>query len=289
MPSVCSSQKTYIGVVDDVDLGAALSDADLKFILRSWGEYPVLVFPGQKLDSDQQQAFAEMFGPLIGRTRPKEARGKNAQENPYMMLVSNVLDDDDGKPVGAGDYPLDFHSDGCFRDVPALATFLYGIEIPAEGGETLFVDMSEIYEALTPRTRARILGLSGVNYHRFNYTNYDAGKHGGRPAREVVANAVHPMVISHPVSKKPVVFANRHNTFEIVGLEKSESDEILQEIFSTIETPRYIHRHVWKVGDLVMWDNRAVQHARAWCAPEQRRMLRRFAVEGSERLKPYQQ
>ncbi len=286
MLNIQCSSKPYIGTIEGVDLGRPLSDADFKTILDAWGRYPVLVFPGQQLEADQQQAFAELFGPLIGRTRPKEARGKKAQENPYMMLVSNVLDDD-GTPVGAGDYPLDFHSDGCFRDIPALATFLYGIEVPAEGGETLFVDMSEIYDALKPATRERILALQGVNFHRFNYTNYDPAGSGGRPAREAVTNAVHPMVISHPISKKPVVFANRHNTFEIIGLEKSESDPILQEIFAAIEMPQHIHRHVWSVGDLVMWDNRAVQHARAWCAADQRRMLRRFAVEGTERLKPY--
>ena len=288
MASVSQSEKSYIGIIDGVDLSQRLADTDFRFIQEAWRPYPVLVFPEQKLSVEQQQAFAEPFGPLIGRTRPKEARGKNAQESPYMMLVSNVLDDDDGKPVGAGDYPLDFHSDGCFRDIPALATFLYGIEVPAEGGETLFVDMSEIYEALTSVTRERILSLYGVNYHRFNYSNYDPLGSGGRPASEVVANAVHPLVTLHPVSMKPVVFANRHNTFEIVGLPKSESDPILEEIFATIESPRYIHRHVWKVGDLVMWDNRAVQHARAWCAADQRRMLRRFAVEGSERPRPYQ-
>ncbi len=288
MVTVKSSTRPYIGAVAGVDLSRPLDDATFKAILDVWVTYPVLVFPDQELDSDAQQAFAERFGPLAGRTRPKEARGKNAQDNPYMMLVSNVRDAD-GTPLGAGDYPLALHTDGCFRDTPTLATFLYAIEVPAHGGETLFVDMNEIYDVLTPETRERILNLRGVNYHHFGYSRYRPDSGDPRPISEVVVNAVHPMVIVHPLSKKPIVYANRHNTYDIVGMESAEAKPILDEIFTAIERPERIYAHRWRVGELVMWDNRAVQHARAHCPPDQRRMLRRFAVEAIERPMPYRQ
>jgi taurine dioxygenase len=288
MLTVSASSKPFIAAVEGINLAAPLDDATFKAILDAWVTYPVLMFPDQDLDSDAQQVFAERFGRLVGRTRPKGERGKEAQDNPYMMLVSNVRDDD-GTALGAGDYPLPFHTDGCFNPVPSLATFLYGIEVPGQGGETLFVDMNEVYDALTPATQERLLGLRGVNYHTFSYERYDPESAGGRPITEVVTNAVHPMVISHPLSNKPIVYANRHNTYDIAGMERAAAQPILDEIFTAIEQPARLYTHKWRVGELVMWDNRAVQHARAACLPEERRMLRRFAVEASDTPTPFRQ
>jgi taurine dioxygenase len=286
MLTVSASSKPFIAVVEGIEIAAPLDDATFNAILETWVTYPVLVFPDQDLGSNAQQAFAERFGPLIARTRPKDERGKDAQDNPYMMLVSNVRDTD-GTALGAGDYPLAFHTDGCFRDVPSLATFLYGIEVPGQGGETLFVDMNEIYDALTLATRDSLLNLKGVNYHHFSYERHDPQSAEGRSIAEVVMNAVHPIIIAHPLSKKPIVYANRHNTFDIVGMEPETAQPILEEIFTAIEQPARIYTHKWRKGELVMWDNRAVQHARAFCLPEERRMLRRFAVEATDRPKPF--
>lgn len=285
MFTVTPSSRPFIGVIEGLDLREQTDDRTFKSILDAWKRYPVLVFPDQNLTSDEQQRFAERFGPLAGRSRPKEERGKNAQENPYMMLVSNIRDEA-GQAVGAGDYPLAFHTDGCFRPYPTLATFLYAIEVPAEGGETLFVDMNEVYDALSPATRERILAMQAVNYFHFSYSRYDPSRE-SRPVREVVENALHPMVITHPLSGKPVVYANRHNTYDIVGLDHEDAKPILDEIFAEIERPARIYAHKWQVGQLVMWDNRAVQHARAACPQDQRRMLRRFAAKATETLQPY--
>jgi taurine dioxygenase len=285
MLTVTAGARPFIGMIEGIDLGEPLDDRIFASILDAWKSYPVLVFPNQDLTSDEQQRFAERFGPLAGRARPKEARGKAAQENPYMMLVSNIRDEK-GAALGAGDYPLAFHTDGCFRKLPGLATFLYGIEVPSDGGETLFVDMNEVYEALSPATRERILKLEAINYFHYSYSRFDHAS-SDKPVWEVVQNAAHPMVIGHPLSKKPVVYANRHNTHDIVGLETAESKPILDEIFAEIERPARIYAHKWQIGQLVVWDNRAVQHARANCPPDQRRMLRRFAVQATETLQAY--
>jgi taurine dioxygenase len=204
------------------------------------------------------------------------------------MIVTNIHDAD-GQPLGSGDSEQAFHTDGCFRKITTLATFLYGIEAPAEGGETLFVDMNEIYDALSPKTQARINGRYGVNYHYFGYRTYNDNGGSEKPRSEVIKNAVHPLVIAHPLTNKPVIFANRHNTREIAGMDPAEAKPLLREIFTAIEQPERIYAHKWHQGDLVMWDNRAVQHARAPCAPDQRRMLRRFSVQADEPPHPYRQ
>lgn len=287
MLTVTPSSKPFIAEIGNVDLSHRPGDSAIQDIQDAWAVHPVLVFRGQRLDAESQQAFAARFGPLAGRARPAEHRGKNVRDDPYLMLVTNVRDEA-GQPLGSGDSPQAFHTDGCFKAIPTLATFLYGIEVPADGGETLFVDMNEVYDSLSPETRARIVGRNGVNYHYFGYRTFNAGGGvEGKTMDEAVRNAAHPLVIAHPITGKPVVFANRHNTRAIAGMEPAEAKPILREIFTAVERPERIYAHKWRVGDLVMWDNRAVQHARAPCPADQRRMLRRFAVQCGAPPKPY--
>lgn len=287
MLTVTPLPKPFIAEIGNVDLTRPVSDAVMEEIRKAWADHPVLVFRDQGLDADGQEAFAARFGRLAGRSRPPSDRGKEVQKNPYLMIVTN-LRDADGKPLGSGDTDQTFHTDGCFRDVPTLATFLYGMEVPAVGGETLFVDMNAVYDALTPPTRKRIVGREGVNYHYFGYRTFNKnGSAEGKSLRESVRHAVHSLVIGHPVTGKPIVYANRHNTREIVGMEAGEAKPILREIFESVERPERVYAHRWQVGDLVMWDNRAVQHARAPCEPDQPRMLRRFAVECESRPQPF--
>ena len=288
MLSVTPAEKPYIAEIANIDLSRPLDDATFDQIIDAWKSYPVLVFRDQNLEPDAQQAFAARFGPLAGRSRPPSARGKNVQDNPYLMIVTNIRDAD-GELLGSGDNEQAFHTDRCFCELPTLATFLYGIEAPAEGGETLFVDMNEVYDMLLPETRARISGCSGVNYHYFGYRTYNANGGSEKPMIEVVTNAIHPMVIAHPLTGKPVIYANRHNTREIAGMAPAEAKPLLREIFTAIERPERIYAHKWRKGDLVMWDNFAVQHARARCSPDQRRMLRRFAVEADAPPRSYRQ
>jgi taurine dioxygenase len=279
MLTVTPLAKPFAAEIRNIDLSRPIGDGALGEILAAWARHPVLAFRDQELDTESQQAFAARFGKLAGRSRPADARGKNVKDNPYLMLVTNVRDEA-GQPLGSGESPQAYHTDGCFRAVPTMATFLYGMEVPADGGETLFVDMNEVYDDLSAQTKARIAGHKGVNYHYFGYRTFNAsGGAAGKTMDEAVTHAAHPLVIAHPVTGKPVVFANRHNTRAIAGLEPAEAKPILREIFEAIDRPGRVYAHKWEKGDLVMWDNRAVQHARAPCPPDQRRMLRRFAVE----------
>jgi taurine dioxygenase len=273
----------FAGEASGIDLSRSLSDEKFASILDAWARFPVLVFRDQVLDEPTQEAFARRFGALARSVRPAAGRGLNALENPYVMLVAN-LGDDDGRPVALGDKvgAQSFHSDGCFKDRTSLASLLYGIEVAKEGGETQFVDMNRVYRDLPPAMRARLQGRVGVNYHFGGYSSYNrtggAAGNGGRSRAEVVANARHPMVISHPVTKKPSVFACRHNTREIEGIAPGEANRILREIFLAIERPEGIYAHKWRKGDLLLYDNRAVQHRRIAYAKSERRMLRRFAT-----------
>jgi taurine dioxygenase len=277
--------KSFAGEIRGISLAEPVDDATFGAILDAWASFPVLVFRDQDISMDEQQAFAARFGALQSRARPAQERGANAPANPNVMLVTNVRDAT-GKPLGNQQSAYEFHSDGCFNDLPALATLLYGIEVPEHGGETLFVSMNEVYEALSPETRRRVSGKAAVNYYFIEYekqSGVDTAAAAGKRPR----SSTHPMVIAHPMTGQPMVFVNRHNTREVVDLDQAEAQALLDEIFDTVERPEFIYAHKWCKGDLVVWDNRAVQHARADYPPNERRMLRRFAVRCAERPQPY--
>ena len=273
----------FAGETSGIDLSRPLNDQEFASILDAWARFPVLVFRDQVLDEPSQEAFARRFGALSRTVRKAAEQAPNAPQNPYVMLIA-ALGEGDGRPVAPGDKvgAQSFHSDGCFKSLPSLASLLYGIEVAKEGGETEFVDMNRVYRELPPEMRARLLGRVGVNYHFGGYSKYNrtggAAGNGGRSRAEVVVNARHPMVIAHPVTKKPIVFACRHNTREIEGVAPGEANRILREIFLAIERPEGIYAHKWRKGDLVLYDNRALQHRRTAYAKSEPRMLRRFAT-----------
>lgn len=294
MISVAPLDQPFAGETTGIDLSRPLSDQEFAGVLDAWARFPVLVFRDQVLDEASQETFARRFGALSRSVSKVKSEAPGAPPNPYVMLVTE-LGEGDGRPVAPGEKvgAQAFHSDGCFKSRPSLASLLYGIEISKVGGNTEFVDMSRVYRDLPAALRARLEGWVGVNYHfsgysRYNLTGGEAGN-GGRSRAEVVNNARHPMVIAHPVTKKPVVFACRHNTREIVGVAPGEANRILHEIFLTIERPEGIYAHKWRKGDLVLYDNRALQHRRTAYPKSEPRMLRRFATVCPEPPEAYRE
>jgi taurine dioxygenase len=293
MLSITPLDQPFAGEASAIDLSQPLSEEAFADVLDAWARFPVLVFRDQVLDEPTQEALARRFGALARSVTPA-AEASNAPQNPYVMLVANFAEGD-GRPVAPGEKvgAQSFHSDGCFKDIPSMASLLYGIEVAKEGGLTQFVDMNRVYRDLPPAVRARLLGRAGVNYHFGGYSKYNrsggAAGNGGRSRAEVVANARHPMVIVHPLTKKPVVFACRHNTREIEGIARVEANRILREIFLTIERPEGIYAHKWRKGDLLLYDNRAVQHRRTAYAKSEPRMLRRFAALCPEAPQAYRE
>ena len=294
MLSIAPLEQPFAGEATGIDLSRQLSDKEFAAVLDAWARFPVLVFRDQVLDEASQEAFARRFGALSRTVRTAAEQGPNAPKNPYVMLVAN-LGDGDGRPVAPGEKvgAQSFHSDGCFKSRPSLASLLYGIEVAKVGGETEFVDMNRVYRDLPPEMQARLLDWVGVNYHFGGYSKYNrtggAAGNGDRSRAEVVTNARHPMVIAHPMTKKPIVFACRHNTREIEGIAPGEANRILREIFLTIERPAGIYAHKWRKGDLVLYDNRAVQHRRTAYAKSEPRMLRRFATVCPEPPQAYRE
>jgi taurine dioxygenase len=239
----------------------------------------VLVFRGQTLSQDDQLRFASNFGTLGSRKRAPEAlRGRaegTQQDHEKVLLVTNIKVD--GKPIGAfGEGEFWFHIDSGYTPRPYRYTFLYALELPSAGGNTLFANMYKAYEAVPAALKRRLAGKKALHIHEYNRARQ--ADHLGDIAG--IPHHYHPVFVTHPDTGRKTLFVDRLMTTRIEGLDPAESDAILNELYAIGERREFIFEHVWKLGDFLMWDNRCTIHARTDFPKEERRLLRRCTVEG---------
>ena len=268
----------FIGAeVRGVDLSRPLDAAALREIKDAWHEHAVLVFRDQNLTEDDQRRFASYFGPIAKRVPPPKGSIKvNTVAWDDMMMITDHVDKD-GKPVGSlGHGEMYFHTDKCYHRRPHRATFLYGIEIPSEGGHTIVLEH-------VCRLRQSAAGAEAAAQRR----DGDAGlpirrrqAHQSQPQSEGHPHCAQPIFLTNPGSGRKGLYVATLNTMWIEGMDPEESEGILLEMFDIVEDPSIIYEHDWRVGDLVMWDNLACLHARTDWPQEQTRTLRRCTVEG---------
>jgi taurine dioxygenase len=259
-----------------VDAAASPNDELVATLRNALASHGVLLLRKQQLDADQHRRFMRGFGELSGYSGAfdERTRGKD------VIYVGNIVVD--GERGGEPNGELTFHADGFQSEAPDAAVSLYGIEIPASGGNTLFASTGRAYAALAPELQARLLGLDvrcGFNYDRAART--------GRRRRGTVAERgegpsfVHPLVMAHPRSGRPLLNANRLMAEYIIGLAPVESDALIAQLCGHVRQPQFVYEHFWRPGDLIIWDNLATVHARTDFDPTQRRWLRRISVKGT--------
>jgi len=257
--------------ITGVDLRGDLDDAVFGQIRATWLENQVIVIRGQSLDADQQTAFVRRMGP-VQPIRTLQNEGGRSQD--YMYVANRSYE---GMKGVLPDGEMQFHADQCYYENPSRATTLHAIEVPSKGGNTMFANCYLAYENLPEATKHRIAGLNALNIY-----DYDANA--TIKAKESAPDAprfVHPVVIRHPETGRPVLFVNRLMTHRIVELEAAESDALLEQLFRAGEDRSIVYEHVWVPGDLVMWDNMCTLHARTDFDPVERRIMRRVTVAGA--------
>src|SRR2546425_386591 len=253
-----------------VDLSEEIDDYAFAQIRDAWHQNLLILLRGQELSEEDQVRFAEKFGPPAVIHTKQFVRG-----HPAVMLISNIRED--GKPIGAlPDGEMHFHTDQCHQERPAMASMLYAIEVPSKGGNTLFADGYKAYETLPPEIKRRIDGRRALNAYDYDTAST---KRGTRLA-EGVPSYVHPVVRTHPATGRKALYVNRLMTVRIEGMPPRESDELLDFLFDHQERREFIYEHVWRPGDLLMWDNRCTLHARTDFSADERRLMRRVTILG---------
>ncbi|MDT6963052.1 TauD/TfdA family dioxygenase [Cupriavidus sp. SZY C1] len=261
-----------------LDLSQPLSDDDFRRIHRAHLDHHVVVFRDQRITPDQQIAFSRRFGPL----QIHVLHQFQLANHPEILIVSNVLRD--GKPIGLGDAGHFWHSDLSYKEKPSLGSLLHAIELPAEGGDTLFANMHAAYDGLSDALKRRVEGLTAEHTYLARYAELQQ-RSPWRPnlTPEQIAQVrpvVHPVVRTHPETGRKALFVSEHFTTRIVGLPEAESRALLDELFAHSVQPRYVYRHYWRAHDLVFWDNRSLLHLAGGTPDHLRRVMYRTTIEG---------
>jgi taurine dioxygenase len=268
--------------ISGVDL-RSLSDQDFAAIERAWTRHSMILLRGQQLGDDDLLAFSRRFGELD--PPPNQERGRISPPGyPDIYVVSNVLDAT-GEPIGAlGAGEAAWHTDMSYLDTPPDASMLYSLEIPESGGNTSFCGMQAACDALPADLRRRIEGRRVKHDGTYNSGGYL--RQGVTPTDDPMAapGAWHPAILRHPGNGRATLYLGRRRNAYVEGYSPEESDALLAELWAHIIQRRFIYEHVWKLGDLVMWDNRSTMHRRDEFEGTARRIMHRTQIKGT--MKP---
>ncbi len=251
----------FVAEISGVDNGRPLEPETAREIVQAIDRYAVLVLRDQDLDDEGQLAFAAHFGEIEA---PRSAR--SATKHRLRPEISDISNLDENNRLRAADDPRRFdqlgnrlwHTDGSFRRVPAALSMLYAHRVPASGGETEFADLRAAWDALPDKTKAQIDGpvaLHDIAYSRaqIGFTELLFGE------REVLPAVPQRVVRVHPGSKRKTLYLAAHAS-HIVGMPVPEGRLLLRDLIEFATERRFVYRHVWRPGDLVIWDNRCTMH-----------------------------
>jgi len=264
--------------VTGIDIGKPLNRETVDRLHAAWLEHIVLVFRGQELSTDQQVAFAGRFGVVGDRATPRALQ--NEVDTGYdgkIMLVTNIRDES-GNPIGTlPDGEMWFHHDMSYTPAPCKATILHALEIPSVGGNTMFANMYKAYENVPDEMKEKLRRrrvLQAYNRSTVIRVNPEDGLDG-------IAHQWQPIFVKHPETGRTALYVSHLISQQIEGMDRAESEETLQKLVAIAEDPTLVYEHVWRDGDLVMWDNRCSTHARTDFPPEETRLMRRCTLDGA--------
>jgi alpha-ketoglutarate-dependent taurine dioxygenase len=270
-----------------VDLSTPLSLEDRDAIYGAWLDHLVLLFRGQTLSDAELIAFSRAFGELeFPPTRLLKLKNRIDQKEdipPEVNVISNVKEN--GKPIGQlGAGEAAWHTDSGFVAEPPKGSILYSIEVPAAGGNTSFLNMYAAYETLADDVKGQIQGRRAK--HDPTYTSAGVRRADFDEVTDVSKSPgpLHPIVRTHPETKRPVLYLGRRLNAYVDGLPVPESESLLDAVWAHTMQPKFVYEHRWEVGDVVMWDNRCVMHRREAFDDSTRRIMHRTQLKGD---RPY--
>jgi len=273
----------FAGEVSGVDLTRPLSNDEVAAIEAGMDTYAVLVFHGQKLTDEQQQAFSRNFGPLEDSRGGNVTKAQDKRLGEGMNDVSNL--GKDGKPLPKDSRQHLFnignmlwHSDSSFRAIPAKYSLLSCRVLNANGGNTEFADMRAAYDDLDEASKAEIEDM--VCEHSLMYSRGSLGFLDFTDEEKAMFKPVRQRLVrTHPVSGRKSLYLSSH-AGAILGMSMPEARIILRDLTEHATQPKYVYVHEWQLGDLIMWDNRQVLHRVRRYDASQPRDMRRTTVAG---------
>jgi alpha-ketoglutarate-dependent taurine dioxygenase len=263
-----------------VDLSGALDADRFRAIDAAFNAHSVICVRDQHLTEPQLIAFARRFGEveIIFLTHYAHPA------YPEIMLVSNIVED--GRNIGHVDAGRVWHTDMSYTATPPRATLLYAIDVPQEDGrvlgDTLFASAAAAYDDLPDAMKERLAGLRAIHRVSGRRKKTGTGKE-DNPLRDQQPDVIHPVVRTHPVTGRKAIYVSEGECVGILGMDDAEALPLLADLARRVIRPAYRYRHRWRKGDVLIWDNAAVQHIalRDYEWPRHRRLMHRITVGGS--------
>lgn len=279
--SVDRSNGTFVGEVQDVNLKDDHDAATIAALREALLEHLILVFHGQDMSNREHVRFSQKFGPSEIHT----VKQYLLPEFPEILTLANRGEKGTKPIANGGAY---WHSDITYKAKPPMGSILYALEVPPEGGNTLFCDMAAAYEALPDETKARIASLKAVHSYLPRFMaeraqdeafQANAFELSDEQKKEVV-EVVHPIVRTHPESDRKALFVNEGFTVRIEGMGEADSRALLDELNAHATQSRFIYSHSWTAGDVVFWDNRMTMHCATAYENRYVRRMHRTTIQG---------
>lgn len=268
-----------------VDLSRPLGDEDFAAVEDAFVGNGVVVFRDQAIGEGQHIAFSRRFGDLEIHVLKQYLH----PAHPEILVISNVVEN--GRHIGVADAGRYWHTDLSYLQAPSRCSLLYAREVPvaADGqilGDTLFTSTVAAYDALPEAMKKRSAALEAVHRYGDRYDKME--KTGGMrdklsdEQRRQTPDVVHPVVRTHPITRRKCLYVNEGFTVSLVGVPEDEGRSLLKELCVHATRTEFVYRHRWRKGDLLMWDNCQTQHlAIGDYELPQRRLMHRTTVKGT--------
>jgi alpha-ketoglutarate-dependent taurine dioxygenase len=247
--------------IEGVDLSKPIDSATFETIHQAFLDHCVLVFRGQHLDPKAQIAFGRLFGELV----QQNPLLKDTTGYPELVQVTKIPKETASTEA--------WHYDSCYTPVPPKISLLSAIKVP-HGGDTMWCNQYVAYERLSPAMQRMLEGV------RVKFVGLRLGRMMGADLKDL-PSAVHPIVRTHPETGRKALYVGHRETAQALdGMTYAESRPLLDFLYEHSTQPDNIYRHMWEVGDLVMWDNRCTMHYAVHDYGEQERILNRITLKG---------
>jgi taurine dioxygenase len=263
-----------------VDLAAPMDDTTFAAVKAAHLRHGVLIFPDQKMTPEEHVAFTRRFGELEIHVMQQFG----LPGFPEVLVLSNDKNEK-GEPVGIEDAGRYWHTDMSYLKRPCLGSILYGIDVPPEGGDTMFAGMAAAYDGLPARRRAELAGLRAIHHFGTRW-HMEQKKAGVRPAMskeqlDKTPPVSHPVVRTHPETGRQTLYVGGF-VRGIEGMSEADGQALNDELVAHATQPRFVYVHKWTKGDVVFWDNRCAMHHATVYEPRYRRHMNRTTIKGDE-------
>jgi len=282
--AVASFAAPFGAEILNVDASRVLDAKTVAALKDAIDRYLVIVLRDQRISAADLVRFTESFGEVS----PSVPHAYLLPDQPEVTVLSNIVDEQ-GRKIGLSDAGPYWHTDGLYYAEPHAYTLLYALEVPvAEGaslGDTQFTSTADAYDALDEPVKRRLAGLGAVNSLLKRFAGDRMKNSTRKPLTEsqkaLNPDRVHPVIRTHPRTGRRCIYVDETYTDRIEGLAPQESEALLAQLHAHCRDHRFYHRHSWRAGDLLVWDNCATQHKSTFdYALPQRRLVYRTTVQG---------